>query len=101
MFSTAGIRVSRGLRHGEPRRIGLHHFSSTLRTSSQKPYRKGVVFTTVSGLILVSGVMITVLGKSHTVSLPEKGNTQWQIQLHCLISFVYSSIQHGTSLTLF
>lgn len=62
MFSTAGIRLSRGLRHTEPRRIGLSHFSPTLRTSGKKSYRKGVVFATVAILVIISGVMITVLG---------------------------------------
>ncbi|XP_053404898.1 uncharacterized protein LOC123536425 [Mercenaria mercenaria] len=64
MFASAGIHVSRGglFHHAEARRIGLHNFSSSMGTSSQKPFRKGVGFTTVSGLVMISGVIITVLG---------------------------------------
>ncbi|XP_060602263.1 uncharacterized protein LOC132755412 isoform X2 [Ruditapes philippinarum] len=62
MFASAGIHVSRGLRYGEARHVGLHHFSSSMGTSSQRPFRKGVVVTTVSGLVLIVGIMITVLG---------------------------------------
>lgn len=62
MFSAASVRFGR---HGGPaRRLhGLHQFTSTLATSSKKPYRKGVVFTTVSGLIVTCGIIFTVLGR--------------------------------------